>query len=323
MLNHRFIKHELPMHPGGSLNSLAINNLLLAPNDPLLHRPNLTGKDIVSRQAFIELLNQLNHPCQHSLRDFLTHFNADNPADHEVLTLYGTRFSAVIKTAKTGDNWKSESKFQIALKKHWQGIELLTISGGLTSHQFGIALAEFVERQFHSLDVISSPWGGTTALFGLAQTIALNENVLVMDFGSTGIKRGIAHKFGNRIELLPELRVTPHKQNGLIRKQGFLDILRITRQELDKPMQVAISVACYLNEGHPVDYYSGIYHRLGEDSKHLATDLHEQWLPDTGYQGLALLEHDSTAAALAFQLKKPAMMVTLGTGLGSAPCPKI
>jgi hypothetical protein len=80
-------------------------------------------------------------------------------------------------------------------------------------------------------------------------------------------------------------------------------------------------LACYLKNGHPFKYSSGIYYHLEGDCENLAKALHDEWLPESGFFGLSLLEHDSTAAALAFEFKYPAMMVTLGTGLGSGPCP--
>jgi hypothetical protein len=323
MLNRRFIKHSLPMNPEGSLNQLAINGFLLSSKDPLWNHQNLTGRDIASRQSLIDLLNHLDHPSKASLRTFLTEFDLDNVEDMAVLDFYSSRFTAVIKTALNGEEWQQGSQFQRSLAKQWQSIKTLTLSGGLTSHGFGLALAESVESQLQGIDVINSPWGGMTALFGLAQTVAHTDDILVMDFGATGIKRGVAKKYGNRIKLLSELKVSQFKVSGLIRKEAFLEILSNTFDLIGRPLPVAISLACYMENGHPFDYRSGIYHRLEEDAPHLADTMHFDWLPSVGFQGLALLEHDSTAAALAFHFKSSAMMVTLGTGLGSAPCPSL
>lgn len=320
MLNHRLSSANLIMNPGGSLNSLVIAKPHLAPQDPLLRSKNLTGKALVSRQALIDLLHQRGHPMQQSLRQFLINFDPEKPADADILTIVGERFLSIIEQARANRAWQHGNRFQQALHQHWNTIEHLVLSGGLTSHQFGRSLADYIEQR-QSFEVIASPWGGTTALFGLAQTVALNEKIVVMDFGSTGIKRGIAHKFGNRIEVLPDAKVSHYKEDGLIRKDGLIAALRDTRQLVDEAMLVAISMACYLNQGHPVNYRDGIYHRLYDDCEHLATALDQDWLSQSGFAGLALLEHDSTAAALAFQFKNPAMMVTLGTGLGSAACP--
>ena len=322
MLNHPFIKHPLTMSPDGSLNHLPINSLLLHRQDPLLNQSSLTGSALVSRKALGLLLGQVRHPQAPSVRGFLTHFDALNPNDQMVLELFATRFAAIIKTARSGHAWPQANHFQQALTNHWQAIDTLVISGGLTSHLFGLQLAEKIESVCPDLAVISSPWGGLTALYGLAQTVAQKEDLLVMDFGATGVKRGVATNYGNRLSFLPDVSVSKFKTDGLIRQKGLMAIIQQTRDLLPKPMPVAISLACYLVDGHPYEYRSGIYHRLSEDSGHLSTDMHEHWLPICGLSGLALLEHDSTAAALAFRFKQPAMMVTLGTGLGSAPCPQ-
>jgi len=323
MLNSIFESTPLSMTPEGSLNHLAIDASLLPKEDPLRHEDNLLASQMVSRQAFVHLLQSLNHPLQDNLRGFLTQFTADNSADYAVFSLFAHRFAAVINTARAGQHWRQGSPFQQALAAHWHDIQTLVISGGLTSHQFGIQLATTLEELVTGLAVITSPWGGLTALYGLAQTYASHDDLLVLDFGATGIKRGIAHKYGNHIEMLPDLKVKTFKHDGLIRAPQLQAILQQTREILPHSMPVAISLACYMNNGHPHDYHSGIYHRLGEDCEHLQTQLHHHWLPDAGYFGLALLEHDSTAAALAFQFRQPAMMVTLGTGLGSAPCPRV
>ena len=321
MINQCFIEHSLAMTPEGSLNRLPVSGECLHPRDPLLHSNDLTGSQLMSRQALIQLLTALEHPAGNQPREFITRFDEQNPADAQLLDILATRFATVINSARDGQHWPTTSAYVQRLTAHWQQAQTLVIAGGLTSGSFGIALAQLVEARVSALDIIASPWGGATALFGLAQTVSRDGPLLVMDFGATGIKRGIATKYGNRMELLPDLPVSPFKEEGLVRKAGCCEIFRQTRQALDEAMPVAISLACYLNHGHPFDYHSGIYHRLRDDAEHLAEALRTDWLPACGLSSLALLEHDSTSAAFAFRFKHPAMLITLGTGLGSAPCP--
>lgn len=320
MLNHLVRQPAFAMNPEGSLNRLPVNGMLLHARDPLLNQPDLTGSQLVSRAALVRLI-ELYRPSNTDLRNFLGSFTGTGYAEADILTIYAHRFAAVIKTARAGVGWHSGSEYHQALAAHWQSTETVVISGGLTSAQFGIELAGQVEQLCGDIAIINSPWGGLTALYGLAQNVAVSRDMLVMDFGGTGIKRAIAHRYGNRLTVLPELNVDAFKTDGLVRKEGFIAALEQTRHLLDEPMDTAISLACYLEKGHPFDYYSGIYHRLGEDSTHLATDLDESWLPSIDMGQLLMMEHDSTAAALAFRFNHPAMMITLGTGLGSAPCP--
>ncbi len=324
MLNHQYQPHPLAMTPEGSLNSLLVPTQTLHPLDPLLKTGPKTAVNLVSRQAFVELLVLKKHPIGKNLRQFLTDFSIDDPFDSSIFELFAKRFLTVIKTARSRSIWlgTAPSPFQSRLAEHWANARALVISGGLTTSDFGIELASYVERKLHTVTTVASPWGGLTALYGLAQTTASKDPLLVLDFGATGIKRGIAINYGNRINHLPDLKASHFKNSGLISDNQFIDILKQTRQLVDIDLPVAISLACYLNKGHPFNYTGGIYHRLGAERSNLTKIMGEEWLPKTGFGDLALLEHDSTAAALAFKFSQPAMMVTLGTGLGSAPCPE-
>jgi len=320
MLNKRLTGAPFFMTPDGSLNRLEVRAELLPSDDPLHSQFTLTAFELVSRQALVTLLQAQGHPVRSQLRPFLTHFDADQVGDQRILQLFARRLALVIQSAQQYTPWQQGNPFQVALSQYWQQMQTLVIAGGLSSHQFGIHLASRLEELL-TLSVICSPWGSVTALYGLAQTYGRPTDTLVLDFGATAIKRGIADNFGNRVEMLTPLRARDFSPDGVIRAPQLLAILRQTRAELPGPMAVAISMASYLDKGHPFDYYAGSYSRLRDDCDHLASTLDQQWLPACGFTGLALLEHDSTAAALAFQFNFPAMMVTLGTGLGSAPCP--
>jgi hypothetical protein len=321
MLNNVSHKPAFAMHPNGSLNHLPVNTSALPNDDPLRNIQHLTGKDLVSRKALITILKSTDHPLQQDLRAFLSSFDPERPADHTVLKRYAIRFTQVIKTARNYTAWASGNQFEQRLYQHWQASKTIVIAGGITSGLFGIHLASIVEESFNHMDVLASPWAGQTALFGLAQAVGQREDLLVMDFGGTGVKCGIAYHFGNKIEPLFELEVEPYKQQGLIYPDGFNKLLMAARKQVRRSLPVAISLACYMDDGIVFKYKSGIYYPLGQTIENLAKTLNDQWLPAAGFQELKTLQHDSTAAAMAFQFTTPAMMVTLGTGLGSAPCP--
>ncbi|MEP4544609.1 MAG: hypothetical protein ABJ000_00415 [Saccharospirillum sp.] len=305
--------------------------LALTPEASLNRMPVvMTGQDKprparywVSTPALLSLIHEHNPGDERSVRQFLTTFSGEAGADQAILQTFATRLIRVIQTAHTGQAWADGSDFQRRYAHYWQSCETLVLAGGLTSGEFGQQLAHLLENALAPLNVLVSPWAGQTGLVGLAQHYGSAEPLVVMDFGATGIKRGLAYHHGNRIVPLPELTVDHWLDDqGLFRADAFRAVLKDTREHLDGRLPVAISLACYLDHGHPHDYRSGVYHRLIEDCEHLATTLHQQWLPGAGFSGLALLEHDSTAAALAFRFSKPAMMVTLGTGLGVGVCPR-
>lgn len=305
----------LALRPEASLNRMPV--VMTARDKP---RP---ARYWVSTPALLSLINSHNPGDERSVRQFLTTFSSGSDSDQAVLQAFANRLVRVIRTAQTGQAWASGSRFERHYAHYWQSCETLVLAGGLTSGVFGQNLAHILEAELAPLNVLVSPWAGQTGLVGLAQHYGSAEPLVVMDFGATGIKRGLAYHHGNRIVPLPELTVDHWLDDeGLFRAQAFRAVLKDTREHLDGRLPVAISLACYLNHGHPHDYRSGVYHRLIEDCDHLATTLHQTWLPGAGFSGLALLEHDSTAAALAFRFSKPSMMVTLGTGLGVGVCPR-
>ncbi len=307
------IAPPLTLSPEASLNRLPVS----VANSPF--RP---ARHWVSAQALHSLILEQNPADDRSVRRFLQNFDANRPDDARILAKYSERLASVLKTALMAENWQQGSPFQQGYAQLWQSCETLVLGGGLTSGGFGQALANQLERRLRSVSLVVSPWGGQTGLVGLAQHLNRPDDLLVMDFGATGIKRGIASRHGNRVKSLPELTVDHWlDQDGLFRADAFKQVLRDSRALVDRPLPVAISLACYLDRGHPFDYHSGVYHRLHDDCDHLATELAERWLPEAGLGSLALLEHDSTAAALAFRFPHTAIMVTLGTGLGVGLCP--
>ncbi|MFT7290995.1 MAG: hypothetical protein ACI9D8_001451, partial [Reinekea sp.] len=310
MLNTRFTAAPFFMTPDGSLNRMAVRTDCLSKADPLRGTANLTAFQLLSRQALIGLLLAKGHNIHGQPRAFLSHFNADRPSDRCIMDIFAQRLAVVIQSARHYAPWQQGTIFQQALGRHWQRMQTLVIAGGLSSQQFGIHLASSAEDHLPDLSVMCSPWGHVTALYGLAQAHRSPDDLLVLDFGATAVKRAIAHRYGNRLDMLSTLQVRDFSSEGLIRAPQLLAILRQTRAELPGPMAVAISLAAYLDHGHPFDYHAGIYSRLRDDCDHLASTLDQQWLPASGFSGLALLEHDSTAAALAFQFHFPAMMLT-------------
>jgi len=305
----------LALTPEASLNRLPVAMAEGESPTPAQH--------LVSTPALQSLIQEYLPGDERSVRQFLTTFDSGLTGDQAILQTFADRLVRVIHTALSGQAWLHGSDFQREYASHWQHCETLVLAGGLTSGIFGQQLATKLETALTPLNVLVSPWAEQTGMVGLAQHYGSAEPLVVIDFGATGIKRGLAYHHGNRIVPLPELAVDHWLDNqGLFRAKAFQSVLKDTREHLDARLPVAISIACYLDHGHPHDYRSGVYHRLIDDCDHLATTLHKHWLPGAGFSGLALLEHDSTAAALAFRFSRPAMMVTLGTGLGVGICPQ-
>lgn len=302
----------LTLSPEASLNRLPVT----------AYQTTQTARDWVCAHTLHQLIREHYSAPAPSVRQFLQDFQPGHTLSDRILAEYGNRLAAVLRTALRADHWHRGSPWQQAYAEFWRNTRTLVLSGGISTGDFGNCLAERLEIDLGYLTVLASPWGGQTGLVGLAQHVSSAEDLLVMDFGATGIKSAIASRHGNRLDPFSDIQVKDWLDSeGLFRQPALLELLSQLRQQIGQPLPVAISIATYLNQGHPFDYRSGIYHRLRDDCPHLATTLNENWLPQCGLGHLALLEHDSTAAALAFRFSEPAIMVTLGTGLGVGICP--
>ncbi|PTY37795.1 hypothetical protein BGP77_15060 [Saccharospirillum sp. MSK14-1] len=302
----------LTLTPEASLNRLPVT----LPGEPT--RP---ARHWVSTQALHGLMLDEDPGDERSVRQFLRTFDARNPQDECILTRYANRLMTVLKTALRADYWAQGSPFQQGYAHCWRQCQRLVLGGGLSSDAFGRALMAALTGGLDGRELALSPYGGQTGLVGLATLWSQPSPLLVMDFGATGIKRGLVDERG-KLQSLPELNVDHWlNDDGLFRADAFQAVLHDSRMAVGTALPTAISLACYMKDGQPYDYRSGVYHRLIDDSPHLAHSLDQQWLPKAGLGRLVSLMHDSSAAALAFPSPVPAIMVTLGTGLGVGLCP--
>lgn len=303
---------DLTLTPEASLNRLPVS---------LGGEPERPARHWVSTQALQNLMLAEQPGDERSVRQFLRTFDPEGDSDARILEAYAERLNAVLKTALRADHWAAGSDFQQDYAAQWRQCQRLVLAGGLTSGAFGRALTATLNSRLDGRELVLSPWGGQTGLVGLATQWQQSTPLLVMDFGATGIKRGLARR-GQPLQALPELNVD-HWLNdqGLFRATALQAVLQDSRTLVGAALPTAISLACYLNDGHPFDYHSGVYHRLVDDCDHLATELDRHWLPAAGLGRLMALQHDSSAAALAFPSTVPTIMVTLGTGLGVGLCP--
>lgn len=302
----------LTLTPEASLNRLPVS---------LDGEPTRPARHWVSTQALHALMLDEEPGDERSVRQFLRTFDAHRPSEARILSRYAERLGAVLNTALGADHWAGGSAFQQRYAQYWRRCQRLVLGGGLSSDAFGRALIEALSDQLLGRDLALSPYGGQTGLVGLATLWSEPSPLLVMDFGATGIKRGLVDGNG-KLHSLAELNVD-HWLNeaGLFRAEALRAVLSDTRALVGTALPTAISLACYMKDGQPYDYHSGVYHRLVDDSPNLASSLDRHWLAEAGLGRLVSLMHDSSAAALAFPSPVPTIMVTLGTGLGVGLCP--
>lgn len=303
---------DLTLTPEASLNRLPVS----LPGEP--ERP---ARHWVSTQALHGLMLAEDPGDERSVRQFLRTFNLNRPSAARILARYAERLRGILQTALRAEYWAQGTAFQRQYAQRWRQCQRLVLGGGLSSGGFGRALTDALSGRLDGRDLALSPYGGQTGLVGLATHWPHSTPLLVMDFGATGIKRGLA-RAGQPLQILPELLVDHWLNNeGLFRADAFIAVLKDSHTLVGERLPTAISLACYLRDGHPFDYHSGVYHRLIDDCDHLATALNRDWLPAAELGPLVQLQHDSSAAAQAFASTVPAIMVTLGTGLGVGLCP--
>lgn len=304
----------MTLTPEASLNQLPVK----LPDAPV--RP---ARHWVSTQALHGLMQDEDPGDERSVRQFLRTFDMRQTSDARILERYAERLRWVLKTALGADHWAAGSDFQQGYASYWRRCQRLVLGGGLSSGDFGRALHEVLSGQLDGRELLLSPWGGQTGLMGLKTLWSAPSPLLVMDFGATGIKRGLINAQGE-LHSLPELLVDHWLDDaGLFRAPALQAVLRDSRTLVGSAIPTAIGLACYMKDGQPYDYHSGVYHRLIDDSPNLAASLDQHWLPDADLGRLVRLMHDSSAAALAFPSPVAAIMVTLGTGLGVGLCPTV
>jgi len=227
-------------------------------------------------------------------------------------------------------------------RTHWDFIgrtAAFVIGGGLVSGQIGplavsAAREVLVEHGFEAVEVTLSPYGIYMALVGLARTAPVGSNqMVVLDFGHSTVKRGIARLEGGdlvALEAYPSLPSPCLKGSGsdLPAARARWDDMRSAIVEMcrchstGESLAVGIGLASYLKEGHPFPGDRGCYGSLQQ----LAPNLEHFMLREltavlrTAGVNLSLL-HDGTAAASAHAGAQNTVALSLGTGIGNGFAP--
>lgn len=223
------------------------------------------------------------------------------------------------------------------LHQHWWTLARLWIGGGLIRGHLGDRLIEDIQAVFSEAgtippELMRDPYGAALPLVGAACCMRqVPDNAVVMDFGSTNVKRGVAEY---RDGTLRTLRVLPPFEtdwHGSIEDEtalrGFRDGFMIpaiagtlAAVRPDSP-QVNISLAAYVDEsGQPFARQGAIYAALGRITEGFQQALSEQVSQSLGRRVQINLIHDGTAAAAAHPGDA---VMTLGTAIGMGYAPPV
>ncbi|MGI9146878.1 MAG: hypothetical protein ACR2IK_10065 [Chloroflexota bacterium] len=243
-------------------------------------------------------------------------------SSEEVATIYGTRVAHLIATLLApAQRGSGTSAWRAAYLRHWMTVEQVWLGGGIVS-RLGPGLLRAVRAELGRLGVQAAsvdiaPHAQVLPLIGLARTRpAMDGRTVVIDFGHTAVKRGIASIDGGRLVQLDLLASIP-APNAEHALEFVLDCLAVTirtAQSLHANVheRVRVSLATYVSRGRPADPRS-MYAVLGSVSrKGLQHDLQRR----TRAPVRVNFVHDGTAAGRALTDHRRAGVIMLGTALG-------
>lgn len=338
----------IPVTPAISLNRVQLVSL------PGMHvPPEILGKtayELLSSTALTELIRQHITKLQldPELNDLALHlafeqcFDSPNGLVRTMAETIGYRLGRnlgyVLLALKRGDsiNQEARKEWDASYWAHWAQINNVWLGGGLMSGRLGIRI------QKHAMSVLRragikpyrihiSPYAGSLPLIGAARYAPAGvSGALVFDFGGTMIKRGIAtYESGQlaNIQRLEPLRSpwawmpNPSKEQ-IIRL--FADVVslitatfqQVCDQQVAMSPTVLMSMAAYIENGHPMPGQSGTYAQMRHITRNLqaALERHLSYRMKTPVN--VTLLHDGSAAAAVHAREQDTAVITMGTALG-------
>jgi hypothetical protein len=283
------------------------------------------------------------------LLDFNTSFDNPETRDNAIAIAreHGSRLGYLLLMLVRGDAinraarpayspWRDEHW------AHWQAMQQVWIGGGQVAGRLGvysIAQAQTVlTTNGATLAVHLAQFPQNLALIGLARaTVPRSRYRLVVDFGQTHVKCALAcYENGQlaRLDLLPgfsaECRslfdnISPdtaqHHFDAIVAR--IANTLFTLQARYGHIADIALSLACYLRNGHPREPANSCYGSLQLVAEHLESALKAAIEGAVGSEIDFALLHDGTAAANAFQGGRHAAVITLGTAIGIGFVPPV
>jgi hypothetical protein len=241
--------------------------------------------------------------------------------DHarRVVAEYGRRLGHLVATLRLG--FEEGSPWRTAYRQHWRSVDRIWLGGGVTaalgSELLQCARTEAVRLGVDDSTLDVSPHADVLALLGAARSRAgAAERAIVLDFGYSSVKRGVASFRRDTLQRLDVLRSLPPPRPGLDVARSVLDVIRTTiieAQPAGIDPEIVISLATYVHDRRPINS-SELYDLLNDvDFEHLDAELTRL----TGVPLRVRCMHDGTAAAAGVPSNGRDGVVVLGTSLGA------
>jgi len=314
------------------------------------HYCGLTGYELLSAASLQALVSEqanelaVQDDAPDLLRAFDLCFNTSSRQIREkawqIAAEYGRRLGILLLTLKRADpiNRQARPGWNERQWTFWQGINEFYLGGGLLAGKLGIIAVNSARNELRACGIDSvhislSAFARYLPILGLARTAPRDtQTMLLLDFGQTGVKRAVAlYRSGALIELhiLPVLSagIESQKQIVIDRMNPQISADRIVEMvaqswseaqglgwQLDPVL--ALSLACYLINGHPPASEMGYYGRLQLLAGNLQTYLRSRISETIGRSVVINLLHDGSAAALILAGLSNSVLLTLGTAIG-------
>jgi len=235
--------------------------------------------------------------------------------------IFGRRLGHLIATLHLGGDMDAiETEWRRAYRAHWRTIQQVWLAGGL-AERLGPGLSAGARSEADRLganrvSIELAPYPSSLPLIGAARNSqSEGAHAVVLDFGHTAIKRGVATYQNTsllRIELLEPRRAPPadHVIETVI--EEIADTLTVAPEDVDP--QVLVSLASYVSpSGEPEDSHS-LYAPLRTLAPAALADAVRQRSGRPVER--VRFEHDGTLAAAGVVSDVPAAVIMLGTALG-------
>ncbi len=261
------------------------------------------------------------------------------PVALRIARSFGQRLGYFLVMLKRGDlaNRTARPEWSDEHWAFWAGVERMVVGGGLMSGPLGVhavaSAREVLADNGASLQLERSPYGAYLALLGLARFAPSGvDHMLVLDFGQTSVKRGMATYAGDelaRVEAWPsaqtvcsDIYATDYTAEQVRERwakmldiigQGWLRIPPAARSGAG----VAMSVASYLLNGHPSPLDRGCFGCLQLLGPNLEQFIRQELSTHLRHGVPLVLEHDGAAAAAFYAGSPRTVVLALGTAIGN------
>lgn len=332
--------------------SASLNRVHVAALPTVVTDSNLVGKtgyDLLSKQSLLERIRirQVALCLPVHLTDMFKGFDGCFVHDQLIARLtskqvaiqYGRCLATILLTLKEGQpaNQVARPEWGDEHWAYWQAVRQVWLGGGLMAGHFGKHVVVEARQLIHEAgyadyELELTPHPAHMALVGAATTVAAaTEIALLLDFGQSQIKRGIALLADGKLQKLHLLQALPAACGPLLpagsdvaRAEAHWEhmtaVLALTHRQLQQagwqPQQVVAAMACNLHNGHPGAKEWGCYGRLQELTPNLQEHLARQWQQISDQALPFHLIQDAKAAALAHRGAANAAVITLGSAIG-------